>query len=50
MSERRIDLTRQHHGLQAKKHVVTGAQLDDAAAEMLKPGRKNGRTLGHLQK
>lgn len=45
MSERRIDLTRQRLGLRAKKHIVTGAQLDEAAADLLKP--KAGRTFGY---
>ena len=38
MSERRVDLTRQRLGLRAKKYVVTGAQLDAAVANVLKPG------------
>ena len=38
MSERRVDLTRQRLGLRSRKQVVTGAQLDDAAADVLRPG------------
>lgn len=46
MSERRVDLTRQRLGLRSRKQVVTGAQLDDAAADVLRPGHAHNGNFG----